>query len=159
LLTGPAQPGTLSPGILRLGIGSCEKNGPDQPREAHMSYDLHITRAGDWIDADQHSITRAEWERFAESHPELIRDGEVSWEDIGMQPVYSFTLPDGSQAWLSWRDEHVHVNGRFQDVAAIAALAAQLHARLVGDDNEEYHPDGSSSDWTEDREPIAPPAS
>jgi hypothetical protein len=32
-----------------------------------MSYDLHITRAGEWIDADQHPITRDEWEHFAES--------------------------------------------------------------------------------------------
>jgi hypothetical protein len=124
-----------------------------------MSYDLHITRAGDWIDADQHPITHAEWERFAESHPELIQDGEVTWRDIGTQPIYSFTLPEGGQEWLSWRNEHVYVNGRFENVAAIAELAESLHARLVGDDSEEYHPDGSSTDWTEDRRPIAPPAS
>ena len=63
------------------------------------------------------------------------------------------------QAWLSWRNEHVYVNGRFQNVAAIAALAAQLYARLVGDEDEEYHTDGSSTDWTEARPPIARPAS
>jgi len=62
-----------------------------------MSYDLHITRAGDWIDAAQHPIPRAEWERFAESHPELIQDGEVSWRDIGTQPIYSFTLPEAAR--------------------------------------------------------------
>jgi hypothetical protein len=123
-----------------------------------MSYDLHITRAGFWPDADQHPIPRAEWERFAESHPELIQDGEVSWRDIGTQPVYSYTLPDGGQASLSWHHEHVYVNGRFESVAALAELAASLHARLVGDDHEEYHPDGSSTDWAEDRPPIAPPA-
>lgn len=96
-----------------------------------MSYDLHLTRAGDWLDADQHPITRAEWERYAESHPALIQDGEVGWRDIGMQPIYSFTLPDGGQAWLSWRNEHVYVNGRFESAGAIAALAASLHAGFL----------------------------
>jgi len=41
------------------------------------------------------------------------------------------------------------------DVSTIGPLAAQLHARLVGDENEEYHLDGSSTDWTEDKAPIA----
>ena len=50
-----------------------------------MSYDLYIICAGNWLDADQHPITRAEWERFAESHPELAQDGNVSWSSIGAQ--------------------------------------------------------------------------
>ena len=40
-----------------------------------------------------------------------------------------------------------------------AAIGDRLHARLVGDDGEEYHADGSSSECTEDRPPVALPAS
>lgn len=120
-----------------------------------MGYELHITRAGEWIDADQHPITLAEWESFAEAHPKLTQDGSVGWKDIGTQAVYSFTCEDGSQAWLSWRDDHVYVWGEFRDhVAALAVLAAEFHARLVGDDEEEYLPDGSCARWTEPRAPV-----
>lgn len=124
-----------------------------------MSYELHITRAGEWVDADQHPITVAEWESFAGAHPKLIQDGEVSWKDIGTQPVYSFTCENGSQVWLSWRDDHVYVWGELWDPCpALVALAAQFQARLVGDDEEEYLPDGSWARWTGPRAPITPPA-
>jgi hypothetical protein len=124
-----------------------------------VGYELHITRSGEWIDADQHPITVAEWESFAGAHPNLAQDGSIGWKDIGTQTVYSFTCEDGTQALLSWRNDHVYVWGEFPDrVAALAALAAQLHARLVGDDEEEYLPDGSWVHWTEPRAPITPPA-
>jgi len=128
--------------------------------EGHaVSYELHITRAGEWTDAGQHPITLAEWERFAEAHPKLTPDGTVGWTDIGTQAVYSFTGMDGNEAFLSWRGHHVEVWGRLQDqaVADLATLAAQLHARLVGDDEEEYLPDGSCIQWSEPRTPIVPP--
>lgn len=82
----------------------------------------------------------------------------MQWTDIGTQPIYSFTFADGNQASLSWRDDHIYVNGYFDDTGSIAALAEQLHARLVGDDEEEYHSDGSTTDWIEDRTPLVPPA-
>jgi hypothetical protein len=49
----------------------------------------------------------------------------------------------------------VYVWGEFRDgVAALAVLAAELHARLVGDDEEEYLPDESCARWTEPRAPV-----
>ena len=34
------------------------------------------------------------------------------------------------------------------------ALGTPLHARLIGDEGEEYADDGAASDWTEDRPPT-----
>jgi hypothetical protein len=83
-------------------------------------HELHITRASQWTDADQHPITRAEWESFAEAHPKLSQGEGVGWRDVelnedgsvgridtGMQPAYSFTCEDGAKIRLSWRDDHV----------------------------------------------------
>jgi hypothetical protein len=122
-----------------------------------VSYELHITRASEWPDAHQHPITIDGWASFAEAHPKLTLDGRVGWADIGTQAVYSLTCDGGNEALLSWRDDHVYVWGDFQDcLAAIATLAAQLHARLIGDDQEEYLPDGSWIDRDESRSPITP---
>jgi hypothetical protein len=41
-------------------------------------HELHITRASQWTDADQHPITRAEWESFAEAHLKLSHQGTGS---------------------------------------------------------------------------------
>ena len=109
-----------------------------------MSYDLYMTRADHWSDADQHPITRAEWESFAEAHPKLSQDGEVGWADIGTQPVYSFTCEDDGEVCLSWRHDCVEVWGELvAHEAVIAAVAGQLSARLFGEEGEEYFPDGS----------------
>jgi hypothetical protein len=134
------------------------------------SGELHITRASQWTDADQHPIPRAEWESFAEAHPKLSQHGSASWKnielnqdgsvgsmDIGATPIYSFSCKDGAKVRLSWRDDHVKAWGELTGhEAALATLAVQFRARLLGDDEEEYLPDGSRADWDEFRKPITP---
>ena len=121
-----------------------------------MGYELHITRADLWTDSEKHPITQAEWESFASAHPKLVRAGTFGWTEIGEQPVYSYVGTRGAEGALSWRHGRVAQWGE-ADSAALARIAAELHARLVGDDDEEYAPDGSWADWTEPRPVIAPP--
>jgi hypothetical protein len=137
---------------------------------------LHITRASEWAGADQHPITRAEWESFAEAHPKLSQSGSVGWRDVelnedgsvgridtGTQPAYSFTCEDGARVRLYWRDDHVIASpGAWGEgellghEAALATLAVQIRARLLDDDEDEYLPDGSQVHWDESRKPITP---
>ena len=146
--------------------------------EGHaVDYELHITRATQWACADQHPITRAEWESFAEAHPKLSQGGSVSWRgielngdgsvgqiDTGTQPAYSFTCEDGAKVRLYWRDDHVMVSpdpwgepqGHEAALGALATLAVQIRARLLGYDEDEYLPDGTRAHWDESRKPITP---
>ena len=103
-----------------------------------MGYELHITRADLWTGSEQHPITQAEWEFFASTHPRLVRAGAVGWTDIGEQPVYSCVGARGAEGALSWRHGQVAQWGE-ADTAALARIAAELHARLVGDDDDEQH--------------------
>jgi hypothetical protein len=131
--------------------------------------ELHITRASQWTEADQHPITRAEWESFAEAHPKLShgaasrkkRRAQPRWAggstDTGWTPVYAFTCKDGAKVWLSWGDDHVAARGELLGhEAALATLAVQIRARLLDDDEDEYLPDGSRVHWDESRKPITP---
>jgi hypothetical protein len=132
--------------------------------------ELHITRASQWTDADQHPITRAEWESFAGAHPKLSQHGSAGWKsvelnqdgsvgstDTGWTPIYAFTCKDGAKVWLSWRDDHVAARGELLGhEAALATLAVQCRARLLDDDEDEHLPDGSRVHWDEFRKPITP---
>ena len=41
--------------------------------------------------------------------------------------------------------------------AALAVVAEKLGARLVGDNSEKYHADGSCEEWSEPRPVLLPP--
>jgi hypothetical protein len=116
-----------------------------------MGYYLHITRAGEWVDSAEHPITAQEWCAFALTHPQLQ-------PDPGCGPLdHVFLFLDGTEARLSWTGGHIQVRGAYTDSGQLARLAHQLHARLVGDEEEEYADDGTAEDWTEDRPAITPP--
>jgi hypothetical protein len=107
-----------------------------------MGYELHITRATDWLDSASNPISQQEWEAFAGRVPGLRPGGWVDWSDIGRQPVFAWTCDDGTVVSLSWRHGEVQVAGAFSDAAtrSLARLAESLHANLVGDDHERYEP-------------------
>jgi len=150
---------SLDPALLRLRSAAASRTEPTSPRK--HAYELRPAHHPRW-----------RLDRCCSTSNPAGRMGALRRVTPGANPRRRSELerhrnsahlflhaPRGGQAWLSWRNEHVYVNGRFENVAAIAELAASLHARLVGDDDEEYHLDGSSTDWDGDRPPIAPPAS
>jgi hypothetical protein len=138
--------------------------------------ELHITRATEWARADEHPITRAEWENFAEAHPKLSQSGGIGWREVelnddgtvgrietGTQPAYSFTCEDGAKVRLYWRDDHVIASSEafgegelLGHEAALAALAVQIRARLLAYGEDEYLPDGSRAHWDASSKPITP---
>lgn len=89
-----------------------------------MSYDLHITRAGSQFRAAECPIPQAEWEAALANWPRA----------------------DELLANRFWRDGQVWVypNGE-TSIPEIAEFAAKhLGARLLGGDDEEYLPDGTT---------------
>ncbi len=102
-----------------------------------MGYELHITRAADWVDSEGQPIGRAEWAAYADRHPELVANGWVEWADIGREITYDCTDKYGQVARLSWRHGHVVVTCG-EDYSKLLAIATDLGARLVGDEDEVY---------------------
>jgi len=104
-----------------------------------MGYELHITRAAEWVDSEEHPIGRDEWATYADQHPDLVSNGSVEWADIGRETTYDCTDKYGSAVSLSWRRGKVDVYGcNGEDYSKLLAIADGLNARLVGDEDEEY---------------------
>ncbi|MBW4721355.1 hypothetical protein [Saccharothrix obliqua] len=103
-----------------------------------MGYDLHITRADHWADADRVPIPRGEWESFARER--LAECGEVTYGETGAEPVFGFDCGTGDVVSLHWWRDRITVTG-ITDARSIAALrwiGEALAARLIGDDGEAY---------------------
>ena len=108
-------------------------------RHNPMGYEVHITRAEDWTQSQQHSILEKEWLEVVHSDPTL----QVSDEDY---------LGDGSDerhhavVWLAHpaRPQFWYENGMVTKkhpdeltLAKMAEIAQKLNARVVDDDGAE----------------------
>ena len=105
-----------------------------------MGYDLHITRAPDWLDSQECPISREEWDDYARQNSRLREEGAISWKDIGEQLVFSITTRHGVEISLSCYESRVDVSGVLDRAASqeIAQIAEDLDANLFGDDGERY---------------------
>lgn len=100
-----------------------------------MGYDLHITRAENWGESESAPISFEEWMAFAASSQDLLTGGAME------NPYYCLLSESGLATWLRWSDHQVSVGGSGADeslIAMIVKVAAQLSARVQGDDNEWY---------------------
>jgi hypothetical protein len=101
-----------------------------------LGYELHITRADDWVDSPASPISEADWDAMTERHPDCFypvsalsgdRPRQCRWRGL-RGPVLSFER--GQVTVKGVRDE--------AEVISLAALAADLGASLMGDDGEVY---------------------
>jgi hypothetical protein len=116
---------------------------------AGMGYELHITRASDWMDSEETPIAFDEWVSFARSCPALREEGYLDLVDVGRQPMFTWLSPGDGAVGLHWSDGQVTLSGAHApdvDRAALADLAAELSANLVGDDGEPYSGTPGSAD-------------
>jgi hypothetical protein len=95
-----------------------------------VGYELHITRADDWVASESLPITEAEWLAAAEADPRI----EVFSGNSGP------TWQSAEGPSLRWFEGQVNIKGveSQSQVGEIAAFAANLGARLQGDDGETY---------------------
>jgi hypothetical protein len=123
-----------------------------------MGYDLHITRAEDWSESEQHPISRDEWVAYVRSDPEMRLDGvaETATPDGG---TLRYANP-GLAVWLSWsghgrsdgmawfdhRNGEIKVKNPDRDMCIkMHQIATALGARVQGDDGEFYDSSGEGA--------------
>ena len=132
-----------------------------------MGYDVHITRAQEWFESERAPITLEEWLACVREDPELRLEHAVRASTADGDAL-EVELP-GLAAWTAWSrhaepDAVVHLwhsdgcidcRGIDDEVTAkLYRIAQSLGARVVGDDGEEYGPDGAALV----EEPPDPPA-
>ncbi|MGY6025204.1 hypothetical protein [Streptomyces spinosirectus] len=106
-----------------------------------MGYELHMTRASDVMDSEECPITFEEWIAFARDCPVLCEDGYLDLVDIGRQALFTWISPAGGAVGFHWYEGRVTLSGAHApdvDRTALADLAAELSASLIGDDGEHY---------------------
>ena len=115
-----------------------------------MGYDVHITRAADWTDAEGAPITLDEWLAVVHADPDMRLDGvaeastpggTVRYENNGLAvwTKYSGHEVNGNMAWFDYRRGRIVVKNPDEEIRAkMKQLAARLGAKVVGDEGEEY---------------------
>jgi hypothetical protein len=103
-----------------------------------MGYDLHITRAADWTDAEVVPIRSEEWLALVEVDPELRLAGYngsyfALWTGKSKHP----------DPWFDWSGGQVHTKNPDPPLIEKAIqIAEHFGASVVGDDGERYLPGG-----------------
>ena len=115
-----------------------------------MGYDIHITRATDWTEAEAVPITSEEWLAFVEADPELRLAGYNGRYFALWTGKSSYPDP-----WFDWARGRVNTKSPDPPLIQKAIqIADQLGARVLGDDGERYLPDGKvERDGTVDTSP------
>jgi hypothetical protein len=110
-----------------------------------MGYDLHITRADNWMDAAEHPIFDAAWTLVVDGDPSLelrttdsydYRDSSTG-KTVRVHPVIWKAHAEEPAFWLM-KGEITCKNPDESTVAKMKEIAAKLGARVFGDDDEEY---------------------
>ncbi|MBY8873275.1 hypothetical protein K7640_15680 [Micromonospora sp. PLK6-60] len=108
-----------------------------------MGYELHISRAEEYYDSEEHPVALDEWLSYAESNSTLRVGGWLGWDE-DRQPIYEYTCADGSVVSLTWFEGAIEIKGHFDGDAyrEFGALAEDLRGNLQGDEGERYTSDG-----------------
>lgn len=104
-----------------------------------MSYDLHVVRAKDWINAKENPITKDEVDRLVEFDPELEWSADyVDMQEAGMVLRYWMISWQGSSCFWWYRDQILCSNPDELQTRKLIRIADELNAQVVGDDGEKY---------------------
>lgn len=111
-----------------------------------MGYEIHITRRKHWAHTGQPEITFAEWEAIVNSDPEL----ELAMRNTDTVPTANTVMmfdPSRSAIRVFWySDGAIWVKKPCTAVLIkMLDIAHKLNARVMGDDEEIYAPDGTPS--------------
>ncbi len=100
-----------------------------------------MTRAWDLMGSKECPITFEGWIAFARDCPVLREDGYLDLAGIGRQALFTWISPRGSTVGFHWREGQVTASGAHAPGitrTALADLAGELSANLIGDDGEHY---------------------
>lgn len=118
-----------------------------------MGYDLHLTKADDWVDAKDHPIEPADWLALVDSDHELSMSPSDFYErrtpDGNLERVSATAWIAGSSECTFWFQDG-EVTAKNPDDAAtlkLIGIAERLGARVLGDDGEVYERSDSAPGW------------
>ena len=117
-----------------------------------MGYDLHITRAENWIDSHDKPISLEEWLNYVEQDPEMRHDGfaettspedeviRMESEGLSVWTGYSGWFKKKVVAWLYY-SANGYISVKNPDpkvIRKMKSIAKALGAHVVGDEGENY---------------------
>jgi hypothetical protein len=110
-----------------------------------MPYQLHITRASDWVNSGELPITTAEWLKLVRTDAELVQDSRhgphfVRWAGSSER-----------MHWLEWTEGRINTaypDGAF--LRKLVTIAERLGAKVQGDGGEVYSGAEPVDEWRED---------
>lgn len=118
-----------------------------------MGYDLHVTKAEHWTEAEQSPIEMSAWLSLVASDPELAVSPHASYD----REVEEKVERANAVLWRGHPEEEVplwfeagEITAKNPDDATIVKLleiAHGLQARVIGDDGEVYRRSGSPPGW------------
>lgn len=100
-----------------------------------MGYDLHITRKPHWFDEEGPVITLAEWAAFVARSPDLAPTDK---DDPACEDFRLRVADEERPLWWNSPGEIVTKNPDGPIIRRLVSIAAGLHARVLGDDDEVY---------------------
>ena len=115
-----------------------------------MGYDVHITRAADWTEAELKPITLDEWRAFVAADPEMRLDGfaeaaipsgtlRMTSPGLAVWTAYSGHGVGGNMAWFDHSQGCIDVKDPDDEILGkMRCVAAALGASVIGDEGESY---------------------
>ncbi len=105
-----------------------------------VGYELHITRAADWSQANEAPIEFEEWTEHAQSNGSLVEAGTYGTKTFPFEQTI-FAVIDEHGGTIDWHAGQLTVTGsRDSDLDHLRSIAVALSARVQGDDGEFYSP-------------------
>ena len=116
-----------------------------------MGYDIHITRAHEWLDSSESPISLAEWLSYVHEDPGMRQDGfaeattpagdtiRTESEGLAVWTAHSKHGVGQNMAWFDWHDGHIVCKNPDDEILKkMKAIAGHFHAKVQGDELEEY---------------------
>lgn len=105
-----------------------------------MSYDLHLVRTEDWLDAASDPIRKNEVDRLVEGDPELAWSADFvdTRDDRGRVTRYFMIAWRGESAFWWYRDQVLCEGPTNEQATKLVDMAERLGGHVLGDDGEKY---------------------
>ena len=111
-----------------------------------MGYDVNVTRAQHWAENAGYEIQPDEWRSIVAADPELQMSGVAHAGGLRYEnPLLAVWTahPDHEEVWVDYSSGNLVVkNPDIHILRKLCALAAELGARVQGDEGEIYEADG-----------------